>query len=340
MLADIQFHLALGQFLREDSTVGAMVAASEAGRPAVEAIGAALLRQFGDSVQPNPVKQRIGRIVRRIMESEGFEPHKRRQAAKCVLFTAGTVYRPAPPSIAAVLDHYGIDLPDDVIQREVLDATAHVVGDPPFVSATRRLDWTLMTATAPDHKLGPPLRAFVTAVNHELWQQDCRRNAALPDNQLTVEDRQRLGLDNLNVEQPHRSLPRVRTALRAGALCATGFTLGETAQLLDSDQSTVSAWVRRRRLYRTPIAQSALVRLPLFQFDADGLVPKVEAVLPLLDAAIHPVGVFNWFTRPNPDLALQQTFFEPTSPRDWLLRHYPSKAVCRLAAAVPVGIAA
>jgi len=60
----------------------------------------------------------------------------------------------------------------------------------------------------------------------------------------------------------------------------------------------------------------------------------MENVLPRLDAAIHPVGVFNWFTSPNPDLGLEESGFEPTSPRDWLLRRHSPEPVCRLAASV------
>ena len=339
MVADIRFERALSQFLSEASTVRAMVAASESGKPAVEAIGGALLGEFGNLVRPNSVKQRIGRLIRPIMESQGFEPHKRCQPAKCELFTTGTVYRPEPQSIVDALHRYGIRLPDDLIQCEIRDAAEGVVGDPPFVPPNQPIDWSRLVSTPAEQELRRPLRAFVTALNLELRQQECRRNK-LPNNQLKAGDRRRLSLDNLSHEYPYRHLSRVRTALKVGALYATGFTLPETARLLDIDERTVSEWVKDRLLYSAPIARSAPSRLPLFQFSADGLVPKIQTVLPALDAAIHPVGVFNWFTRPHPDLALEQTHFEPTSPRDWLLRHHPSRPVCQLAAAVPVGIAA
>lgn len=340
MVADMPFERALSQFLSEASTVRAMVAASESGKPAVEAIGGALLGEFGNLVRPNPVKRRIGRLIRPIMESQGFEPHKRCQRAKSELFTTGTVYRPEPQSIVDALHRYGIHLPDDLIQCEIRAAAEGVIGDPPFVSPNQPIDWKLLVTTPAEKKARRSLPAFVTALNHELRQQECRRNNGLPNNQLKAEDRRRLRLDHLSHEYPSPHLSRVRTALKVGALYATGFTVRETARLLDSDERTVSNWVKGRRLYRAPIAPSAPTRLPLFQFAGDGLVPKVQTVLPALDAAIHPVGVFNWFTRPNPDLALEQTRFEPTSPRDWLLGRYPSKPVCQLAAAVPVGIAA
>lgn len=340
MVADIQFHLALSRFLREDSTVRAMVAASESGRPAVEAIGAGLLTEFGDRVRPNGVRQRIGRLVRPIMESQGFEPHPhpKRRRSRCAPFSSGTVYRPL--SISAVLHRYGIDLPDHVIQRELQHAAQCVIGNPPFFPPRQRVDWNSLTATSQPDEPPEPLRTFIAAMNHELLQQANRRSGGLPNQQLKAEDRRRLRLDDLSQRQPYRHLPRVRTALIVGALYATGVTIGETARLLDFDERKVSNWVKNRRLYGTPIGLAKPTRLALFQFDGDGLVPKVEDVLPVLDAAMHPVGVFNWFTRPNPDLALEQTHFEPTSPRDWLRRRYASGPVCRLAAAVPLGIAA
>ena len=343
MAVDIQFEHALSEFLADESTVRAMVAASESGRPAVEAISSDLLRHFGDLVRPNPVKQRIGRLVRPIMESHGFEPHKRRRPAKSALFTAGTVYRRESEPIVAVLERHGIHVAVDVLRREVRNAADSVAGDPPFVARDRRIDWSRLL-TAPDayelqqQPFGELLRAFAATLDHELREQERRRSAAVPNNQLTVQQRRCLQLDKFRREQRNQHLaPRVRTALKLGALCATGFTLPETARLLRLDQRVVSDLVKRGLLYSASATPVVPTRLPLFQFDAHGLVPKVQKVLPVLDPAIHPVGVFNWFTSPNPDLALEQTRFAPTSPRDWLLRHYSSEPVCRLAAAVAVG---
>ena len=81
------------------------------------------------------------------------------------------------------------------------------------------------------------------------------------------------------------------------------------------------------------------MRLPLFQFDADALVPKVGNIIPALQRR-HPLrGRLQMVTSPNPDLALEQTSYEPTSPRDWL-RHHPTEPLRWLAATVPVGAAA
>lgn len=337
MPADIQLERALSEFLADESTVRMMVAASEAGRPAVEPIGSDLLREFGDRVRPNPVKQQIGRLVRPIMQSHGFEPHKRRRHVKSTLFTAGTVYRRHPEPIVAVLARHGFHVPVDAVRREICEVAQNVVGDPPFVSRPR-VNWArlLGTAPAPQH-LQHILLAFSTALDHELTEQGGRRLEALPKHQLTAAQRQRLGLTHLHDDRQNACLSsRLRSAFTFGALCATGFTLPETARLLRSDERTVSDLVKKRSLYITPPAPALPTRLPLFQFHSRGLVPNVENVLPRLDVAIHPVGVFNWFTSPSPDLALKQSDYEPTSPRDWLLHRYSSEPVCRLAASVAV----
>ncbi len=337
MSTDIQFERALSDFLTSDSTVRVMVAASEAGRPAIEAIGSDLLRHFGDRVRPNPVKQRIGRLVRPIMKRHGFEPHKSRRYAKSKLFTAGTVYRRQPEPIIAVLKRHGLDFPPEAVRREICKAAQSVVGDPPFV-ARPPVDWSqfLETAPAPSNQQ-QALLAFTTALDYELCEQAQRRNEAVPNHQLTAHERQHFGLAHPHPNSQNGCLPaRLRSALKFGVLCATGFTLPETARLLNSDEHTLSNMVGKRSLYVAPPTPAVPTRLPLFQFHSRGLVPGMKNILPRLDAAIHPVGVFNWFTSPHPDLALRQSGFEPTSPRDWLLHRYSSEPVCRLAASVAV----
>ena len=337
MPADIQLEQALSEFLADEATVRMMVAASEAGRPAVEAIGSELLHEFGDRVRPNPVRQQIGRLVRPIMESHGFEPHKRRRHVKSKLFTVGTVYRRHPEPIIAVLARHGFHVPVEAVRREVCEAAKNVVGDPPFV-ARPRIDWSRLLDTAhtpPD--LQHVLLAFSAALDYELTEQARRRLEALPNHQLTASQRQRLELARLRDDRQNGCpSSRLRSALTFGALCATGFTLPETARLLRFDERTVSHLAKKRSLYVTPPTPTVPTRLPLFQFHSHGLIPQVESVLPCLDVAMHPVGVFNWFTSPNPDLALKQSDYEPTSPRDWLLHRYSSEPVCRLAASVAV----
>lgn len=336
MPLDVQFERALLEFLAEETTVCVMLAASDSGRPAIEAIGDDLLREFGDRVLATTVKQHIGRLVRRVMDSRGYEPHMRRRPAKSTLFTRGTVYRPDPEPVVAVLARYGIRVAPAAILHEVRAAASSAVGDPPYV-ARGQIDWSCLAAGPVPHRLQEHRSAFAAALDRELCEQEQRREAALPSSQPTAQQLRHLPFDDRHAEQGNGQLiPRIQTALRVGALYATGLTLPETAERLRIDERNVADMVKKRSLYSMP-AMTHTVRLPLFQFDIHGLVPKVERVLPELDATIHPVGVFNWFTNPNPDLALEQTSFKPTSPRDWLLGHHALGPVRQAAAAVTVG---
>ena len=50
-------------------------------------------------------------------------------------------------------------------------------------------------------------------------------------------------------------------------------------------------------------------------------------VLPHLNRAIHPVGILHWFTKPNPDLASEETRYASLSPKMWLMRELPTDPV-------------
>ena len=275
------------------------------------------------------------------MEAQGFRPGKPRRVARPSLFTEGKVYRCDPEPIATVLRRHGIEVPKDSLRELVRHAAGDVVGDPPFAKGPGPIDWSRLAATPAPVELRPRLHAFATALDDELAEQHRRRAAAGPFSPLTARERTRLGLDDLESGVPDGAIStRVATALAFGALCATAFTVAEAAELLRTDSRAVAGLVADRRLYGVPSRSAGGVRLPLFQFHADAPVPEVQHVLPALDARIHPLSVFNWFTAPDPDLALEETGYEPTSPRDWLLRRHPAGPVRRLAASLTDGAAA
>lgn len=110
--------------------------------------------------------------------------------------------------------------------------------------------------------------------------------------------------------------PLARTVAEYAALLATAWPAPQAARWLGVDASRVRQRLARRSLYGIKLAGGW--RLPAFQFDAPPpgrLVPGIERVLPRLDPALHPVGVYRWFTQPNPDLVVAG---EPVSPLDWL----------------------
>jgi len=83
----------LRYFLAQDRIVVRMQDASNRGRPAVEGIGQELLDTFGEEVSPNWVKQRIGKMVKEVMQQHAFAHdsygHK---TPDCPLFTSGSLY--------------------------------------------------------------------------------------------------------------------------------------------------------------------------------------------------------------------------------------------------------
>ena len=80
-------------FLYQPHIVQSMREMSDLGRPAVEGVGALLLDHFGDSVSEDPVKQRIGKIVKGVMESNGYiHDSYGHKTPGCPLFTSGSLY--------------------------------------------------------------------------------------------------------------------------------------------------------------------------------------------------------------------------------------------------------
>ena len=335
MATDAQLEHEITDFLAKDAMIDAMVDASECGRPAIEAIDAKLLRRFGDRVRPNPVKQRIGRLVRPVMETRGFVPIKRRQPAKSVLFTSGTVYSRSTPPVMDILQKHGIDLSPEHVANEIRSATAMIGGTPSFAQRYKLFGW----ARRPDVAVAPPagpLGVFAITIDQALDYTAASQDDSFPASQLTAQQFTLFHLHTPAVRMAPSSIdPRTRTAFKLGALCATGLTLIQAGRLLHRDRARVEGWVRKRGLYSVLVPRTTAPRLPLFQLDDVGaLVPHAFEVFQHLDSNIHPVGVFNWFTSPNPDLAAEVADFEPISPRDWLLRRYPPEPVSQLAGAL------
>jgi hypothetical protein len=60
-------------FLNQPEIIGRMETATDLGQPALEAVEDQLLATFGDAILADRIKQMIGRMVRQIMESNGYE---------------------------------------------------------------------------------------------------------------------------------------------------------------------------------------------------------------------------------------------------------------------------
>jgi excisionase family DNA binding protein len=122
--------------------------------------------------------------------------------------------------------------------------------------------------------------------------------------------------------------PLASTISKYAAMLATGLTTEEAAHLLSVSTGRIRQRLAARTLYG--IKSGHGYRLPLFQFERAGAVPRIGEVLQALGPDLHPVAVQNWFTHSCPDLSFNHDE-RPVSPRDWLLGGGPPSALIALA---------
>jgi hypothetical protein len=157
---------------------------------------------------------------------------------------------------------------------------------------------------------------------------DMRPMDSLQD--LTPEERDALRRGGLTLERVNlgENDPVLRTAAHYSAMVATGLTVAQAAERLGIDPSRVRHRLADRTLYGFKIGGSWL--LPAFQFEGHGLLPGLDVVMPHVPADLHPVGVLNWLTLPDPDLIADEDE-EPVSPREWLAMGRDPNTVAALA---------
>lgn len=104
------------------------------------------------------------------------------------------------------------------------------------------------------------------------------------------------------------------------SLLEASLTTAQTAKLLGVNESRV----RQRLTSRPPslfgIKRGAEWLIPSFQFEGGKIIPHLERVIAKLDANLHPVSFWRWFTSPDVDLAAKDSPEGGFSPREWLLR--------------------
>ncbi len=95
----------LWDYLQRPAVIFAMEVATKLHRPAVEAIGDDLIREFGDSIRERRIKQLIGHMIRQLLESRGFELDAQRVPVRFDdLCSTGSRYRRAHGRQEAPLD--------------------------------------------------------------------------------------------------------------------------------------------------------------------------------------------------------------------------------------------
>ena len=122
--------------------------------------------------------------------------------------------------------------------------------------------------------------------------------------------------------------PIARTAAAYATLIATSLTVPEAARRLGVDDSRIRQRLAARTLYGIKLRDGW--RLPLWQFDGNGLLPGVARVISRLDTELHPLTVQDWMLTPTPDFA--DDHHDAMSPRDWLRTGHDPEEVAALAA--------
>jgi hypothetical protein len=85
----------LASLFASNDTVSRMVRKSEAGRPAVEAIGSEVEARVGRL--DDEEKKLVGRWTREVLEPRGWTPDRKGRVAAGNLFARGTIYRRIRP---------------------------------------------------------------------------------------------------------------------------------------------------------------------------------------------------------------------------------------------------
>lgn len=122
-----------------------------------------------------------------------------------------------------------------------------------------------------------------------------------------------VGVD-LSPRRPGDPDPLVDTAAVFAGLLDAALTVTEAAGRLRVSTGRIRQRLDERTLYGVKL--TGQWRLLTFQFTEAGLVPGVDVVLQALRPGLHPVALWTWFTRPYPDLEVDD---EPVGPRQWLV---------------------
>jgi len=128
--------------------------------------------------------------------------------------------------------------------------------------------------------------------------------------------------------------PLTKTIVDYMALIETSLSTAQAAALLGVDLSRVRQRIRNRSLLG--VEYEGEWRLPRFQFERKKVLPGLAEVLAVLPPELNPLDVATWFLDPNIDLdateaAADDAASMPASPRAWLLRGDPPRAVAQLA---------
>ena len=177
-----------------------------------------------------------------------------------------------------------------------------------------------LTAQAPE-ALNEALRRAIESMHRTLYAPS--RDELTPS-ELALLDRAGVDVE----EHPDREDPMMVYATEFGAILATSLSATRAGERLGGVTAVrVRQMIRERSLYALRL--EGRWRIPIFQFQDEGLVPNIVAVNPALPRTLDPVSVLRWYTRPDPEL--EAVGGGVLSPLDWLRAGMDPASVVRLA---------
>ena len=177
-----------------------------------------------------------------------------------------------------------------------------------------------LTAQAPE-ALNDALRCAIESMHRTLYAPS--RDELTPS-ELALLDRAGVDVE----EHPDREDPMIEYATEFGAILATSLSAARAGERLGGVTAVrVRQMIRERSLYALRL--EGRWRIPIFQFQDEGLVPNIVAVNPILPRTLDPVSVLRWYTRPDPELGIPGG--DVLSPLDWLRAGMDPAPVVKLA---------
>lgn len=164
--------------------------------------------------------------------------------------------------------------------------------------------------------VGTDVSRFIRLVGEALRETRINDRHAGSPTDLTHGDAAELrsiGFEPGRVPSRARRAVTGRTLAKMTALLAESLTVEVVAQRLDVHPSRVRQMLGERSLYG--IKTGSEWSIPVFQFAGDVLVNNIGPVIRATPENLHPIALQNWFTRPDPALAIDDT---AVSPRAWL----------------------
>lgn len=129
-------------------------------------------------------------------------------------------------------------------------------------------------------------------------------------------------------EHPDREDPMMAYATEFGAILATSLSAAQAAKHLRGVTPVrVRQMIREGSLYAIRIERRW--KVPVFQFEDEGLVPNIGVVNAVVPRTLDAVSVLRWYTTPDPEL--ESPAGDALSPLDWLKAGMEPGAVVNIA---------